>query len=63
MRNSTCLCLLFLLASCATSDTISERRAGQFIVCHDGRSIAVSNADLFVHDSHGDALGPCPDGG
>ena len=50
-----------LLAACAT-DTIEDRRFGQQIVCHDGRSLAVSNADSFVHLGHGDSAGPCPDG-
>ena len=50
-----------LLVACA-ADSIEDRRFGQQIVCHDGRSIAVSNADSFVHLDHGDSAGPCPDG-
>lgn len=49
------------LAGCA-ADSIDDRRFGQQIVCHDGKSIAVSNADSFVHLNHGDTAGPCPDG-
>ncbi|MDX1380375.1 MAG: hypothetical protein R3233_04600 [Xanthomonadales bacterium] len=46
---------------CAT-DTIEDRRYGQQVVCHDGKTITVSNADSFVHLDHGDTLGPCPAG-
>lgn len=45
--------------ACAGGDTIEDRRTGQVLVCHNGKSIAVSNADMFVHQSHGDELGPC----
>ena len=49
------------LTGCAT-DTIEDRRFGQQVVCHDGtETLAVSNADSFVHLNHGDAPGPCPD--
>jgi len=48
-----------LAAGCAT-DTIEDRRYGQQVVCHDGETITVSNADSFVHLDHGDSLGPCP---
>jgi hypothetical protein len=55
------VCLLLVLAACA-SDSLSDRREGQLIVCHKGnKSIAVSNADSFLHLDHGDTLGPCPE--
>jgi hypothetical protein len=49
------------LTACA-ADRVEDRRFGQQIVCHGGKSIAVSNADSFVHLGHGDTAGPCPDG-
>lgn len=53
--------LLLALAACA-ADSINDRRVGQLIVCHKGKStMAVSNADSFLHLDHGDALGPCPE--
>lgn len=55
--------MLFMLASCSGSDALSDRQPGQLMVCHEGKSIVVSNADMFVHESHGDPLGPCADGG
>jgi hypothetical protein len=48
-----------LLSACA-KDTIEDRRFGQQVVCHDGKTLTVSNADSFVHLDHGDAPGPCP---
>jgi hypothetical protein len=55
--------LVVLLASCA-SDTVSDRRVGQLIVCHKGKkTMAVSNADSFAHLDHGDTIGPCPEDG
>jgi hypothetical protein len=48
-----------LAAGCAT-DTIEDRRYGQQLVCHDGKTLTVSNADSFVHLHHGDTPGPCP---
>ncbi|MEJ2382818.1 MAG: hypothetical protein P8Y54_00295 [Xanthomonadales bacterium] len=48
-----------LLAACA-SDRVEDRRHGQQLVCHDGKTLAVSNADSFVHLGHGDSPGPCP---
>jgi len=50
-----------LTAGCAT-DTIEDRRFGQQVVCHGGKTITVSNADSFVHIDHGDTLGPCSTG-
>jgi hypothetical protein len=48
-----------LLHACAT-DTIEDRQFGQQLVCHDGKTLTVSNADSFVHLDHGDSPGPCP---
>jgi hypothetical protein len=51
--------LLLSLTSCA-ADSVSDRREGQLIVCHKGdKTLAVSNADSFLHLDHGDTLGPC----
>jgi hypothetical protein len=55
--------VLALLASCATDDAVTDRQPGQVMICHDGNSILVSNANMFVHENHGDALGPCADDG
>jgi len=53
--------LVVALAGCA-ADTVDSRRYGQQLVCHNGsETLAVSNADSFVHLDHGDALGPCPE--
>jgi hypothetical protein len=51
---------LTILSACATDDSISDRRYGQQLVCHKNKTIAVSTADSFVHQDHGDTLGPCP---
>ena len=53
------LTAMLLLSACAT-DTIEDRRFGQQVVCHDGKTLTVSNADSFVHLDHGDKPGPCP---
>jgi len=54
-------CLLLALVSCA-ADSLNDRREGQLIICHKGKhTMAVSNADSFLHLDHGDTLGPCPD--
>lgn len=58
-RAIVALIALFSLAACAT-DSIDDRRYGQQLVCHDGKTLAVSNADSFVHLDHGDTAGPCP---
>ncbi|MEJ8568728.1 hypothetical protein [Elongatibacter sediminis] len=51
---------LLILSGCA-GDGIDDRRAGQQIVCHkESKTLAVSNADSFVHLNHGDSPGPCP---
>lgn len=55
------LAALLLAAACAT-DTIADRRHGQQVVCHEGKTLTVSNADSFVHLDHGDSPGPCPQG-
>ena len=60
MRRTACLLAALLLAGCVTEDTILDRQRGQVLVCHDDRTLAVSNASLYVHESHGDAIGPCP---
>ena len=60
MRTIFIMTGLMFLYSCATDDHISERRYGQQLVCHKGHSQAVSTADSFVHQNHGDSLGPCP---
>jgi len=52
---------LACLAGCR-DDTIDDRRRGQSVICHDGsKTLAVSNADSFVHLGHGDTAGPCPE--
>lgn len=56
-------CVALLLAACAASDHVADRQYGQSLVCHEGRTLSVSNADMFVHQGHGDALGPCPEDG
>lgn len=54
-------CMLLALFSCA-ADSVNDRREGQLIVCHKGKhTMAVSNADSFLHLDHGDTLGPCPE--
>lgn len=52
---------LGLLLSACAADSVQDRRFGQQLVCHDSdETLAVSNADSFVHLGHGDSLGPCP---
>jgi hypothetical protein len=60
MRVLFFLISLIILCGCATDDVISDRRYGQQMVCHKGHTIAVSTADSFGHQDHGDAFGPCP---
>ena len=61
--------LLYLIAllsmvACTSDDYVERRQYGQHLVCHEGKeTLAVSTGDLFVHEQHGDALGPCPDEG
>lgn len=52
------LIALIALGACA-ADRVEDRRPGQQLVCHDGKTLAVSNADSFVHLGHGDTPGPC----
>lgn len=59
LRSAALLAALLLLSACAT-DTIEDRRFGQQVVCHEGKTLTVSNADSFVHLDHGDSPGPCP---
>jgi hypothetical protein len=55
------LLLAVMLSACA-KDTIDSRRFGQQLVCHDGEeTLAMSNANSFVHLEHGVSPGPCPD--
>jgi hypothetical protein len=51
---------LTIVSSCVTDDSASDRKYGQQLVCHKGHTQAVSTADSFVHQNHGDSLGPCP---
>ena len=60
LRGPAALAALLTVAAGAT-DSIDNRRYGQQLVCHDGKTLAVSNADSFVHLDHGDDPGPCPD--
>ena len=53
---------LTFTAGCASSDTIHSRQYGQLLVCHEGETIAVSNASFLDHQQHGDAPGPCASG-
>ena len=48
------------LVGCA-ADGIEDRRVGQQLVCHKGKTLTVSNANSFVHLDHGDSPGPCPE--
>lgn len=60
MRIIIFLIFFTIIGGCATDDTASERRYGQQLVCHKGHTQAVSTADMFGHQDHGDTLGPCP---
>jgi len=60
MRVIFCLLGLIILNGCVTNDDVSKRVYGQQLVCHKGHTQAVSTADSFVHQDHGDPLGPCP---
>jgi hypothetical protein len=61
MRVAIVLISLLLLEACAMSDDVSDRVYGQQLVCHKGHTRAVSTGDSFVHQDHGDTVGPCPD--
>jgi len=60
MRTVFFLGCLAMLCGCATDDAVSKRKPGQQHVCHKGHTIAVTTADMFGHQNHGDKLGPCP---
>ncbi len=62
---AACLAAAALLTTgCASGDRVADRQYGQQFVCHDGEeTLAVSTADMFVHQQHGDSLGPCPHDG
>lgn len=60
MRTILFFTALVSISACVTDDSISERRYGQQLVCHKGHTQAVSTADSFVHQDHGDTIGPCP---
>jgi len=58
----TVLALVCLTLMCAcVSDDVSERKHGQQLVCHKGRTQAVTTGDFFLHQDHGDTVGPCPE--
>jgi hypothetical protein len=62
MVRALCILVLAVMLSACARDTIDNRRFGQQLVCHDGEeTLAVSNANSFVHLEHGDSPGPCPD--
>lgn len=57
------LIMSFLVVAACASDSISDRRVGQQMVCHkDKKTLTVSNAASFSHLDHGDTPGPCPNG-
>jgi len=60
MRIIFILTALIFVNACAKDDNISERKYGQQLVCHKGHTQAVSTADSFLHQDHGDKFGPCP---
>ena len=60
MRVLVFLVGLTMVGACAIDDDVSKRVYGQQLVCHKGHTQAVSTADSFVHQDHGDSLGPCP---
>jgi len=62
MRLVVVFLVILFLSSCA-SDSASDRRSGQVMICHkDKKTITVSNAASFAHMDHGDSPGPCPNG-
>lgn len=60
MRMLFFLLCLTALCGCVSDDSIRDREYGQQYVCHKNHTLAVSTADLFVHQNHGDTIGPCP---
>ena len=61
MRAILILVCLAFVCSCATDDAVSKRKYGQHHVCHKGHTQAVTAGDFFVHQNHGDTIGPCPE--
>jgi hypothetical protein len=62
LRSMFCLGVAVVALNGCATDTISDRRSGQLIVCHkESKTLTVSNADSFVHLDHGDTPGPCPE--
>lgn len=61
MRITVFSLFCLVLASACASDDVSDRRHGQQLVCHKGRTQAVATSDFFVHQDHGDTVGPCPE--
>lgn len=62
LRSLFCLGVAMVTLSACATDTISDRRSGQLVVCHkESKTLTVSNADSFVHLDHGDTPGPCPE--
>ena len=55
-----CSLLGLALLSACVSDDVSDRKHGQQLVCHKGRTQAVTTGDYFLHQDHGDTVGPCP---
>src|SRR5210317_449117 len=56
VRTVLILGCLAILCSCMTDDAVSKRKPGQQHVCHKGRTLAVTTADMFGHQNHGDTL-------
>jgi len=62
LRSPFCLGVALITLTTCSTDTISDRRTGQLIVCHkQSKTLTESNADSFVHLDHGDSPGPCPE--
>ena len=59
MRVLSLLFSIILLHGCATSDSVAKRKPGQHLVCHKGQTRAVTTGDYFIHQDHGDSIGPC----
>jgi hypothetical protein len=60
MRVVFFLIFLVMVCGCASDDVVSKRKPGQQLVCHKGHTRAVTTGDFFVHQDHGDTVGPCP---
>jgi uncharacterized protein YcfL len=59
MRAFFILIAMLMIAGCASSDTVADRKTGQQLVCHKGHTRAVTTGDYFIHIDHGDSIGPC----